>query len=196
MVTMTAEELREFLKRMPISVTPEEFADWERCRVKNHEAFNAFLPILTILLQLVLPGVAIEPARITWAYTVCQTRAVTSEGGSGKIVPLFDMLNHAAAPVCLLAHSPHSLPPDLLAQLAVDAHPAQLRLAAAAPGAPAALTRRGRPLCRIDDCDILIAPAGGAGAGAELRLQYHDTTARDRKADLQFAVSYGFYPAA
>ena len=68
MVTMTAEELREFLERMPISVTPAEFADWERCRAKNREAFSAFLPILTIMLELVLPGVAIEPARIARAY--------------------------------------------------------------------------------------------------------------------------------
>jgi hypothetical protein len=196
MVTMTAEELSDLLKRMPISVTPEELTDWEACRVRNRQAFNACLPVLTLLLGLVLPGVAIEPAEITWAYTVAQTRAVTSDGGSGKMVPLFDMLNHAVSPVCILAHSPHSLPPDFLAQLALDADPAHVRLTPPAPGEPAILTRRGRRLARLDACDILIAPPDGAPAGAELRLQYHDTSVRDRQADIQFAVSYGFYPAA
>ena len=195
MVTMTAEELRDLLKGMPISISPEEFADWEACRIRNRNAFAGCIPVLTLILRLVLPGVAIEPAEITWAYTVTQTRAVTSDGGSGKIVPLFDMLNHAVAPVCLLAHSPHSFPPDFLAQLALDADPANLRLAAAGPGRPAALTRRGRRVAALADCDILIAPREGARAGAELRLQYHDTSARDRQADIQFAVSYGFYPA-
>ena len=195
MITMTAEELREFLQRLPLSLSPEEFADWEGCRLKNHAAFNQCRPVLAFILQLVLPGVEIDPADIPWAYTVTQTRAVMSDGG-GRIVPLFDMLNHANPPVCTSMCPPHPIPQDALAMLAVQADPAQLRVASAGPGEPAVLTRRGRRLGRLEDCAVVLAPPGGARAGAELRLQYHDTSVRDRRADIQFAVSYGFYPAA
>ena len=192
-ITMTAEELSDLLKRMPISFSPEENKLLEKCRIDTQKVFNSFLPVLTFLLDLVLPGVTIEPAEITWAFTVVQTRASAGGDRGGKLVPLFDMLNHADSPVCMLLSAPHELDPGALGMLALLVDPTQLSLAA---HEPAVLMRRGRRLGRIDDCAVLIAPSSGVRAGAELRLQYHDTSVRDMQADVNFAMTYGFYPAA
>ena len=85
-ITMTAEELKDFIKRMPLSMTSEEFSRWRTCRNKDQETFNTLLPVLETIVHLVnrvvIPDAKIEPAEITWALTVAQTRATrTGEGG-------------------------------------------------------------------------------------------------------------------
>ncbi len=103
--------------------------------------------VVSQLLPLVLPTVDnIDPAEITWALTVAQTRSHIF-----ALVPLIDMLNHHDAPtrVCNAVPPPQYLGHGYLfrAMRALHADPSQLRVETGPDGA-ALLMRGGRPLYR------------------------------------------------
>ena len=197
--TMTLDELRDLLERPPISATPAELKFWEDNLALTMEYYAQCVQVLGQLLSLVLPTTRVDPAELVWAYSVTATRSImTAEdelrgGGPGHLIPLFDMMNHGARPVCDLAQPPFLARPGARAALAVQAAPAQLRVAAE-PGRPALLLRGGRPLGRLDDCGIIQAPPGGLRAGDEARFEYPPTPFPDRVAQIIFVLTYGFCP--
>jgi hypothetical protein len=200
-ITMNSEELRDMLTHLPIALTPTDLTMWEEGRKDTQEVFAECLEVLTQLLPLALPAVdSIDLGEITWAFTVVQTRAVLTDEestrgfGTGHLVPLFDMLNHAPANTCTFVPLPHLAVRGLRASRAVQADPTRLSVASGPDGAEL-LMRDGRPLGRLDDCLIVRAPKGGLRAGEEVRFKYHDTAALGPKEKIAFALTYGFYPA-
>jgi hypothetical protein len=193
--TLTSEELRHLLTQLPITLSPADFELWEIRRRSSQEVFAECCEILSQLLPLVLPpGVDVDPAEITWAFTVVETRSgVTKEDhnrgfGTGQLIPLVDMLNHASANTCSFA------PRGARAARAVQADPARLSVAVG-PDGTELLMCDGRPLGRLDDCRIVTAPSGGLRAGEEVRFEYHEPASLSPDERIMFAMTYGFYPA-
>ncbi len=199
-LTMTSDELRDFLERPPISANPSEIKFLEGGLNNTKKVYAQCVQVMGQLLSLVLPNIDVDSEEITWAYTVVMSRSIQTPeevlrgGGPGQLIPLFDMMNHAARPVCDLAQPSFLAKPGERARLAAQAAPAQLRVVAA-PGEPALLMRGERPLGRLDDCVIIQAPPLGLRAGEEARFEYHPTPFPDRLAKIRFALSYGFCPS-
>jgi hypothetical protein len=197
--TMNSEELREMLNGLPIRLHPADFTVLEASRKLTQETTAECFEVLAQLLRLVVPAVDVRPAEIPWAFTIAQTRSVlTNEEnargfGTGHLIPLFDMLNHASAGTCSVAPASPSHLAARAAAAAQAAPEAQLSVAAGPDGA-ALLLRGGWPLGRLDDCVILRAPGGGLRAGEEARLQYQDPMPDSPAERVKFAVTYGFYP--
>jgi len=196
--TMNSDELRVLLTQLPISLSPADFDVWGGSRKTTQELFATCIDVVAQLLPLVIPTVDdVDPAEITWALTVVQTRSIMigediARGPS--LVPLFDMLNHAPARACDFVPESHQIGRDLRAELAIQVDPAQLRVVTG-PDGGALLMRGGRPLGRLDDCLILMAPKAGLRAGEEARFEYQDTESYSQKKRTMFALTYGFYPA-
>jgi hypothetical protein len=197
-ITMTSDELRDLLSQVPISAA--DLAREEHGQRYTREVFAECFEVLTQLLPLVLPTVDdVDPAEITWAFTIVQTRSrLTDEDnlrgfGPGHLVPLFDMMNHAVGDTCSFVLRPQIALPGMRAHRAVEADPARLSVVAGPDGAEL-LMRGGRPLGRLDDCLIVTAPMGGLRAGEEARFEYHDTRKLGPEERLQFLSTYGFYP--
>jgi hypothetical protein len=199
--TMNSDELRNMLTQLSINLNPAEFTQWESNCKATQEAFARCFEVLSQLLPLVLPTVEVDPAEITWAFTVVQTRSMLTDeevargSGTGQLVPLFDMLNHSpAAPTCNYAPPSSLIGQGIRAMLAVQADPVQLSVDFGPDGA-ALLARGGRPLGRLDDCLIVTASSGGLRAGEEARLRYHDPPELSQEGRMMFALTYGFDPA-
>ena len=194
-VTMNRDELRDMITQLPITLSTEDTAQWEDNCIATEKNFANCFEVISQLLPLVLPTAdVVDPAEITWAFTVVQTRALLTDEenlrgfGTGHLVPLFDMVNHAPAPTC-----DYALPPAVIGQgaraiLAIQADPDQLSVEIGPDGA-ALLMRGGRPLGRLDDCLIVTASSGGLRAG------YHDPPVLTPQGRMMFALTYGFDPA-
>ena len=143
------------------------------------------------LASLVLPGVEISPAELTWAFTVAQSRAVNCNGRA-ELIPLFEMFNHAPCDVCDFSVVTVAMAPAIRASMAIEAAPTQLRVAWA--GQDLELLRGDTPLGKLDDCCIILAPPRGLRAGEEACFSYHDTSELSLDKKVGFLLQYGFYP--
>jgi hypothetical protein len=192
--TLTSNELRQFLKKLPITLSLSDFMLWELMRSSSQDVFADCIKVISQLLSLVLPtGVDIDPTEITWAFNVVETRSVLTEeahnrgSNTNQIVPLFDMLNHASGNTCSFA------PRDARRKCALQADPARLSVVIGPDGAEL-LMRDGRPLGRLDDCIVVRASSSGLRAGEEARFEYHDTASLRPMERIMFSLTYGFYP--
>ena len=193
-VTITPEELRDRLNRMPLSISSEKTAKVERSYNQTQIVFSKSLKVLTQLADLAVPGADITPAELTWAFNVVQTRAV-NRSGSPELIPLFDMFNHAPDPACEFCEVTEQMYPGIRASMAVEADPSQLRVVET-PGRPGLLFRRERKLCGIDDCVIVLAPTSGLRAGSEAFYEYRDMSKSSPDDKIRFLMQYGFFPGS
>jgi hypothetical protein len=186
--TMTLEEVRDRLKLAP---SAEDMDVFEPKLNITRAIFEGGLNAVSQLATLVLPGVAISHAELTWAFSVVQSRA---NGGKDRaeLIPVFDMLNHAPDKVCEFAEMTVAMNPEIRARMATMVAPTQLKVAWVGP--EPVLFRGNTPLGRLDDCSILLAPAGGLRAGEEACFTYHDTSEFSMGLKQAFLMAYGFFP--
>ena len=188
--TMTSEEFRNRLKLVPSALDVDDYA---QRFLRTKFLFDGGFKAMSKLASLVLPGVEISPAELTWAFTVAQSRAV-NRNGSAELIPLFDMFNHAPGrdDVCDFSVVTVAMAPAIRASMAMDAAPTQLRVAWA--GQDLELLRGDTPLGKLDDCCIILAPPRGLRAGEEACFSYHDTSELSLDKKVGFLLQYGFYP--
>jgi hypothetical protein len=126
-LTMTSDELRDFLERPPISANPSEIKFLEGGVNHDKKVYAQCVQVMGQLLSLVLPNIDVDSEEITWAYTVMMSRSIQTPeevlrgGGPGQLIPLFDMMNHAARPACDLAQHNVHVKPGERARLAAQA---------------------------------------------------------------------------
>lgn len=191
-VTMTLEEAKQRLQLAPFQVDMDGFA---AMHFHTQAEFAKSLKVAYNLARLVLPSVDITPEKLTWAFTVVQTRADGHNGGA-ELIPLFDMFNHAATKACDFYKVSVRMCAPIRASMAMDADRGQLRAACAKDsGVPELLYRGQQLLGHLDDCVILLAPPCGLRKGDETFIKYHDLTECSPLETLHFLMTYGFYPA-
>ncbi len=200
-VTMNRDEMRDMITKLPIMMSPADSTQWEANCIATQKHYADCFEVISQLLPLVLPTAdAVDPAEITWAFTVVQTRSLLTDEetisgfGTGHLIPLFDMLNHAPVSTCDYAPPPAIIGQSTRTILAIQADPDQLSVETGPDGA-ALLMRSGRSLGRLDDCFIVTTSRGGLRAGKEARFCYHNPLVLTSEGRMMFALTYGFDPA-